>query len=260
MMGRALLLLTSMTLALLLASGVALAIINGQPDDNAHPYVGMVYNAEGDESHCSGTLISPTVFLTAAHCTTHFEEADSQVYVTFEAQADFFPDDAYTGTPYTHPNYDGFFPDVGVVVLDEAVSTSAGYGSLPEVGIVERFKTGKPLTVVGYGANDFEDGGGPPQPIYLITRYKATVEYLGTEGLNNSVGDNRFIKTSAASAGEGGEGVCYGDSGAPFFLQRDERTVVAVTSFGPSPKCAAVAYGQRVDLPVVLRWVRSFLR
>jgi hypothetical protein len=259
MMGRALLLLTTMTLALLLASGVALSIVNGQPDGNAHPYVGMVYNAEGDESHCSGTLISPTVFLTAAHCTKHFEEADSQVYVTFEKQADFFPDNAYTGTPHTHPDYDGFFPDVGVVVLDEAVSTGSGYARLPGAGIVERFKIGKPLTVVGYGANDFEVGGGPPQPVYLLTRYKATVEYLGTEGLGNSLGDDRFIKTSAASAGEGGEGVCFGDSGAPFFLPRDERTVVAVTSFGPSPRCAAVAYGQRVDLQVVLGWVGSFL-
>jgi secreted trypsin-like serine protease len=258
-MRRALLLLTTMSLAVLLASGVALAIINGQPDDNAHPYVGMVYNAEGDESHCSGTLISPTVFLTAAHCTKHFDEADLQVYVTFEDQADFLLDEAYTGTLYTHPNYDGFFPDVGVVVLDEAVSTGASYGRVPEAGIVERFKTGKPLTVVGYGANDFEVGGGPPEPVYLLTRYMATVEYLGTEGPDNSRGVDRFIKTSAASAGEGGEGVCFGDSGAPFLLPRDERTVVAVTSFGPSPRCAAVAYGQRVDLPVVLGWVRSFL-
>ncbi len=65
-MRRALLLLVSMALALLLAGGVAQAIINGQPDTgpNAHPYVGMVYN---DEGVCSGTLISPTVFLSAAH-------------------------------------------------------------------------------------------------------------------------------------------------------------------------------------------------
>ena len=41
------------------------AIINGEPDGNDHPYVGMTFN---DEFVCSGTLISPTVFLTAGHC------------------------------------------------------------------------------------------------------------------------------------------------------------------------------------------------
>src|SRR4028119_30862 len=111
-MRRTVLLLASMALATLFAGGVAQAIINGQPDRNAHPYVGMVYN---DESLCSGTLISPRVFLTAAHCTEFFEEGNSKVYVTFEQRADFRPDDAYVGTPHTHPRYDGLFPGVGGV-------------------------------------------------------------------------------------------------------------------------------------------------
>ena len=43
-MRRTLLLLTTMVLALLLAGGVAQAIINGEPDrgTNAHPYVAKV--------------------------------------------------------------------------------------------------------------------------------------------------------------------------------------------------------------------------
>src|SRR5215218_2501520 len=82
-MRRAVLLLATMALAILLAGGVAQAIINGEPDrgPNAHPYVGMIYN---DEFLCSGTLISPRVFLTAGHCTEVFEQGDSTVYVTFE--------------------------------------------------------------------------------------------------------------------------------------------------------------------------------
>src|SRR3712207_3367406 len=130
-MRRPVLLLASMALAVLLAGGVAQAIINGQPDRNAHPYVGMVYN---DETFCSGTLISPTVFLTAAHCTEFFEQGDSQVLVTFEARADFEPDDAYSGKPRTHPGWNpenkDFFPDVGVVLLDHAAIMDE-YGRLP---------------------------------------------------------------------------------------------------------------------------------
>jgi V8-like Glu-specific endopeptidase len=72
-MRRAVLLLVTMALALLLAGGVAQAIINGQPDTgtSAHPYVGAyVAKVKGKLLPvCSGTLISARVFLTAGHCT-----------------------------------------------------------------------------------------------------------------------------------------------------------------------------------------------
>lgn len=39
-MRRLILLMATMALAILMASGVAQAIINGEPDGNMHPYVG----------------------------------------------------------------------------------------------------------------------------------------------------------------------------------------------------------------------------
>jgi Trypsin len=262
-MRRAVLLLASMTVGVLLASsGVAQAIINGHPDRNAHPYVGMVYNSE---YVCSGTLISSTVFLTAAHCTELFEQGNSQVWLTFESRADFDPDAAYTGTPYTHPKWDSFpdFPDVGVVVLDEALSIGVGYARLPEAGIVERFETGKKLlTVVGYGVRGFKTGGGGKlEPTADGIRDKVIVKYLGTQGAANPyAADGYYIKSREASAaGKGGQGTCYGDSGGPYFRTRDQRTVVALTSFVVGYDCSRESYAQRVDLPVVLRWVHGFL-
>jgi hypothetical protein len=262
-MRRAVLLLATMAIAILAASGVAQAIINGEPDGDMHPYVGW---ASTEESACSGTLISPTVFLTAGHCTEDW--GTSTVYVTFEPEADFVPveldpdgvfdpGDAYTGTAYTHPDYDGFFPDVGVVVLDEPVSM-ATYGALPDAGLVDTLKKRTLLSAVGYGVRNFEVGGGPPSIGEFAIRYKANVEYLGTTGVDTGLGEDRFIKTSEASAGKGGEGTCFGDSGGPYFLP-NERTIVAITSFGLNGVCAGVGYGQRIDLPVVLGWVRSFL-
>jgi hypothetical protein len=90
---RALLLLATMALALLLASGVAQAIINGQPDTgpNAHPYVGALVSVPPSGQFkgqrvpvCSGTLISATVFLTAGHCTEGEIEKDRLAYVSFD--------------------------------------------------------------------------------------------------------------------------------------------------------------------------------
>ena len=56
----------------LVAVSPAGALIGGEPDGDEHPYVGMVgfYDEAGTSTYgCSGTLLSPTVFLTAGHCT-----------------------------------------------------------------------------------------------------------------------------------------------------------------------------------------------
>jgi secreted trypsin-like serine protease len=275
-MRRAVLLLATMALAILAASGVAGAIINGEPDGNRHPYVGALVTelevAEGEFELlpvCSGTLISPTVFLTAGHCTEFLIEEGLPTYVSFDTT--FVPGESelVSGTPYLHPDYCvGCGPpgvewlpgyDVGVVVLDEPVEMET-YGSLPSTNLVDTLQKRSPLTVVGYGASDFATGGGPQQPVYLDIRQRATVEYLGTKGMANQVGEDVFMKTTGHGMGRGGEGTCYGDSGGPLFLD-DQTTVVAVVSFIPpsSFPCSGPGYYQRVDLPVVLDWVSSFL-
>src|SRR5215203_999768 len=59
------------TLVLVFA-GLAGAVVYGEPDGNRHPNVGALLApqaySDGTWASCSGTLISPTVFLTAAHC------------------------------------------------------------------------------------------------------------------------------------------------------------------------------------------------
>src|SRR6201989_1210249 len=77
----AVLLLSVGTLLLVLVS--ADAVTYGSPDGNGHPNVGgLVYPqvfSDGTWLYCSGTLISPTVFLTAAHC-----DIGDSVGVTFD--------------------------------------------------------------------------------------------------------------------------------------------------------------------------------
>jgi hypothetical protein len=269
-----------MALALLLAGGVAQAIINGQPDTgpNAHPYVGAyVAKVKGGKllPICSGTLISPRVFLTAGHCTQVEIEKGLPAYVSFDPTYEPGASKLIRGTPYIHPKSclaakEGCGPnqivgqvvgypryDVGVAVLDKPVRM-ATYGALPaEAGLVDTLKEGQRLTAVGYGASRFDRGGdGPlPQPVYPDDRYRATVRLLNTK--DPDVGD-MFVKTTGVRPikREGG-GTCVGDSGGPLFLP-DQQTIVGVSSFGiGAPLCSGPGYYQRMDLPRVLNWVRS---
>ena len=65
-------------LAALAVSAPAGAVIDGVPDGVRHPYVGAVDGRPvgGPVKFGSGVLISPTVFLTVAHGTAHFDAAE----------------------------------------------------------------------------------------------------------------------------------------------------------------------------------------
>jgi len=67
-------------------------IVNGEPTGSAYGSVGaLVFDwwepigvINGDDQWCTGTLISPTVFLTAAHCVVGPDTpAGTQFYVSF---------------------------------------------------------------------------------------------------------------------------------------------------------------------------------
>ena len=276
-----------MALAIVLASGVAQAIINGQPDTgpNAHPYVGALVSVPPSGQFkgqrvpvCSGTLISARVFLTAGHCTDTLTKEDLPSHVSLDPTYKEGASKLIRATPHTHPQF--CFPggrkacipperpeivgglprdvryDVGVAVLNEPVRM-ATYGALPTAGLVDTLKEGQRLTVVGYGVSGFDRGGdGPlpqPQAVFTGERSRATVRLLNTKDPN--VGD-QYVKTSGINIIGGGEGVCRGDSGGPLFVA-DQQTIVGLTS-GGLPLCRGPAYYQRMDLPGVLSWVRSF--
>jgi hypothetical protein len=259
-MRRVALVLAAMALAILLAGGVAQAIINGEPDrgPNAHPYVGVYLEKFQGEflPACSGTLISPRVFLTAGHCTEVEIEKNLPAYVSLDPTYKPGASQLIKGTPYIHPKADPFRYDVGVVVLEEPVRM-ATYGALPEAGLVDTLKEGQRLTVVGYGVSRFDrSGGGPlPQPVYPDDRYRGTVRLLNTKA---PAVDDMYIKTTGVSLiKREGAGTCKVDSGGPLFLP-DQQTIVGVTSFGYPLWCSGPGYFQRMDLPRVLNWVRSF--
>ena len=141
---RSLLAIVAASLLFALVPGSAAAITDGQRDtQNRYPFVGLLafYDAEGGYMHrCSGTLISPTVVLTAAHCT----DGTTTAYAYFSVEV---PDDfrenptGISGTTYTHPDFNPntLSNDVGVVVLDQGVNLSE-YPTLAPEGFLSDLK------------------------------------------------------------------------------------------------------------------------
>jgi hypothetical protein len=248
------LLLLATFVAVLATAVPASAIQFGTPDGDAHPQVGLVlfYDAAGHpRSRCSGALVSPTVFLTAGHCT--FGTASAQVWLTpgpITVESGYpFTGGASFGRPYTHPLFDNFAAspanyDLGVVVLD--TPQPGPYASLAGVGTLTKKDT---LDLVGYGLQD----ALPPTITAERTRY------AGQARVTNLVNTQTagFNVQLSASPGTGGA-VCYGDSGGPDFLAGTLQ-IAAVNSFVQSKFCMGAAFSYRVDTADSRAFVDSFL-
>jgi hypothetical protein len=260
-------------LVLVLAiAGVATAITNGQPDGDNHPYVGLlVFDIELPDGtqmpawRCSGALLSPTVVLTAGHCTdgavaarVWFDEV-----VQGNPEYPFSGATSYDGEPHTNPGFcigcgnglPGFaIRDVGIVVLTEPVPTSVidDYADLPAGGLVDTLKNKTDLDLVGYGVQEQIHGGGPPVWTGPRVRLFAPSELVSGKFVHSA----EFMRLSL-NPGGGTGGTCFGDSGGPDLLAGTD-TVLAVNSYVTNSNCSGVGYSSRVDIPEVLDWINSF--
>ena len=165
--------------------------------------------SDGTWIYCSGTLISPTVFLTAAHC----GEDGERVAVTFDtAYQD--GDKVYSGTFYADPLYNQSQSDphdIAVVVFDKPVKGITP-AQLPAAGSLSSLSGVQTFTSVGYGAYEVTKGPGGHQYLYNDVRMVAT-------GTLNSINPTWLRISMNPSTGNGG--TCYGDSGGPNFLGDD---------------------------------------
>jgi hypothetical protein len=267
-----------LALALVMSlAGVALAVTNGQPDGNNHPYVGLLVfdTADGPAWRCSGSLIAPNVVLTAGHCT----DGAVAARVWFDSNVQGNPEyphsgaTSYDGVPYTNPDYrspdspyqnnglSGYsYRDVGVVVLTEPVQMDK-YAALPVAGLVDTLKNKTPIDFVGYGVQYQDQIPGnqlpKPPPDYRWTGPKIRM-YAFSELVSGKFVHSADYLRLALNPGGGSGGTCFGDSGGPDLLG-GTNIVLGVNSYVTNVNCSGVGYSERVDIPAVLEWINTFL-
>jgi secreted trypsin-like serine protease len=269
-----------LTLALLLSVvGAASAVTDGVPDGEDHPMVVLLRmdTESGPSYRCSATLLSPTVVLTAGHCTSNYgyieEEGD---YVAMRV---FTESDVENGNN-TYPTCDGgncveavdwaahplyetapfWFHDIGVVILEEpgVVLASGEYGVLPDENQLDSMKTKRHykdnyFTAVGYGLQKSFPTAAEWKEIAEKVRmvsYPHLIQ-INTPGFT---GDFSLLLSNNTATG----GTCFGDSGGPNFIG-DSNVIAGVTSFGMNPTCAGTGGVFRVDRTDVLDFVNSYL-
>ena len=216
---------------------------------------------------CSGTLISPTVVLTAGHCTGDTGDSPAtNVCVSFNTDLALDPlasgitpeeraaraANYITGTAYPDPNWTGTLSisqqhDQGVVVLD-APATSKWPGivpaKLPPVGFLDGNQgqlKNETFTLVGYGVDI-----GDKKAQVVVGFRSSTTSYLknvGTEVITFQINENDS---------KAGGGSCFGDSGGGVFLGE---YVLGDASYVNSLTCNALGSYQRVDT----QYARDFL-
>ena len=265
---RKLLAITAIVASLLLTTGSTALGQTGdaQADGNAHPNVGAFLAPRADGSLrviCSGTLISPTVFMTASHCTAFALSLGHQdAYITFKT--DFGTDPGhdifstpYHGTIHHNPAYKPpYHADVSVIVLDAPVAgitpaKIAPLGFLDGLRDAGTIKTTDYLNV-GYGSAEqlVVPTVGPTFPFDGIRKWTISGFYAL---------DPKYIHLNQ-NLHQGFSGTGYGDSGGPTFVRSgNDLLIVSVVSTGDVP-CWATSVNQRVDTKASQDFLGQFLQ
>jgi secreted trypsin-like serine protease len=253
---------------LLMSLGSVAAITDGELDGNNHPQVVLLLMDVGGQPafRCSATLISPTVVLTAGHCTNNFPDSPyTGMRVFTESDVDngnnTYP---FAGGPnsveavewHAHPLYEtGSFVlhDVGVVILAQPINVPQ-YGVLPSLNQLDALKTKRGLqdqsfTSVGYGLQAINPVFVESARVRMVAR-----PHLIQINVPGFTGSFSLLLSNNHSTG----GTCFGDSGGPNFLG-NSNVVAGVTSFGINGNCAGTGGVFRMDRADVLNFVNSYL-
>jgi hypothetical protein len=240
-------------------------IINGTPTGGDFASVGALlfdFNRDGaingDDEWCTGSLIAPTVFLTAAHCViSSFTPPGTQFYVSFSSDLyarsfKFIKATGYTFDPgFGHDQ--GDLHDLAVVFLPANATKGMTIYRLPPAGYLDQLAEAGGLADqifvnVGYGTSNTRTG--VPDFPYDGLRKVSESEFMALQPAWLGL----LMNISATDLG----GDCYGDSGGPKFIAGNLNVIVATVTTGDFP-CRATSWDYRTDTPNARAFLGQFV-
>ncbi len=262
------LLIGSLFAALMLAAApTASAIVDGKAD-TSHDYVvfvGQQVILPGgppiNTQACSGTLVAPTIVVTAAHCSLlppgappfPLCSAPGQVfcvaYVVRQGENMREPDAETTAQSFArHPLFCATCSflanhDLGVITLSAPLE--GPYAKLPRPdSVAKRFRKDKQTTIVGFGT---DSPGAPPSSLGPRREGKVEATLFGA--------NPNLLELPVPSKKNRDAVACNGDSGGPLVKGR---TLQAVISFGDT-SCGGPTFAYRLDTDAARSFLASFL-
>ena len=218
-------------------------IIGGETDPGDPSVVAVYAQQIGATSGflCTGSVIAPTVVLTAAHCVSPSETGAGARFVVLTAAninktggQQLAVKEVHPNPRWTAKNLEGGH-DQGIVIL-AAPTTLAPlpFNTRPLMSS----DAGAELRIVGYGLDDGVDQTGAGVKRQAVTR-------LGS------------VESTLIEVGNSQKGTCNGDSGGPAFMKLGGvETIVGTTSYGDET-CSDGGYDARVDTD--LDFIQPFL-
>lgn len=266
--------------ALVMTTAVPAGAITGDyAKDTEHPFVGLVvfYDDKGAFHHrCSGALLTPTVFLTAGHCTAG--DSTARVYFQQDAGTGWSPEtgeDPKTGYPGAcAPGTEGTLcatsremynygftgleavpetKDAGLVILEQPIALEE-YASLAAPGTLDalaarRGQQETTFTASGYGVTEVN-------PVSTTSFRERLMAESRLTNLSSASNDGYNVQTNGNGKDRGG--TCTADSGGPLFYGSSaSNTITGITSFGHNRYCKGTGFSYRTDRQEVIDWITS---